>query len=537
MFRSRLGTVLICISFIVLLLAACSPNSSTSVDTNEDPNEKSQGGEKVLSVAIYGEPDSLDPAWAATYPDLAITMSIFNGLVRFPPGTVDVNNIEPDLAESWETNDDSTVWTFYLREGVQWHKGYGELTSEDVKWSFERIMDEETGSSWRNDFNNVISIETPDDYTVVFNLERADSAFLLKVVNFHGGLITNKQAIEDAGDNFKHSPVGTGPFVLESYKPQEGATLVKNEEYFRGVPKLDKIRVQVFRDQTAIDVAQDRGEIHLAAGVSDKLWVENREKSDKVVIDYRQPPTFYSMYMNTSKPPLDNILVRQAIAHAIDVETMVQSQLGDKLGAVPKGPIISGYFGSADVGIHEFDPEKSKQLLAEAGYENGLQLDPQFVSNTSNYMDKAVFVQEQLRAVGIEMPIEAVDNATMHSNIRDDMNQLIFYPYTRVPHVDVPLTEFFYGPSIVTKPTGALNFAHYDKVDDLIEKARYAPDTKTAMNLYREIQEKIKDDYVVVPLADTVSPLIRTSNVDLGPNGFKGSLTYFYQIDENYDIK
>lgn len=493
---------------------------------------------KTLKVAINGEADKLDPHFASPVTEVSIVQTIFNGLVKFPTGTVDYSQIEGDLAESWEHNEDATQWTFYLKKGVQWHKGYGELTAQDVKWSFERVMDEETGSPWKDDYANVERIEAPDDYTVVFHLKEPDASFLLKVINYHGGMIVKKEAIEDAGDAFMTSPVGTGPFIFEEYQKNEKAVLVKNENYFKGEPKIDRLEFLIMTDHTAIEVAMDKGDVHLATGINDQLWVDKRKQNDEIAIDFTDPPLLWGIYLNLSKPPLDDIKVRQAIAHAINIDSLINEISAKEAANTPAGPVTSSYFGAANVGSYEYDPEKAKALLKEAGYENGLTLPKQYISTLPSYLDKMVFVQDQLKQVGIDMPLEQVDHSTYHANARNDLNNIVLYGYVRAPHADVSLSQFFYGPASVDKPTGVTNYIHYDKIDDLIEKARVELDEEKALAIYKQAQEQIKEDYVFVPLVELKTVLQRRKDVDLGYNNnqIDGTMIYYYYVDENTDL-
>jgi peptide/nickel transport system substrate-binding protein len=515
--RKMVKTILSCFLLSIVILSGCKSSETSQQEPNQENEQTEEGNsseEKVLKVAINGEAAKLDPHFASPVNEVSIVQTIFNGLVRFPTGKVDFEKIEGDLAEKWESNEEATKWTFYLREGVQWQNGYGELTSEDVKGSFERVMDEETGSPWKSDYANVESIEAPDKYTVVFNLKKPDSSFLLKVLNYHGGMIVNKEAIEDAGESFMTSPVGTGPFIFKEYNAKDKAVLVKNKDYFRGEPKLDKLVFKIITDPTAVEIAMDKGEIQLSTGVNDQLWIEKRQQNNDLTVDFTSPPLLWGIYLNTSKPPLDDIKIRKAIAHAIDVETLINEVVGQEAGSMPKGSVTSGYFGAADVGAYEYNPEKAKELLKEAGYENGITLPTQYVSTLSSYLDKMVYVQAQLREVGIEMPLEQVDHATYHANIRKDLNNIVMYGYVRAPHADTSLTQFFYGPSTVGKPTAITNFSHYDKVDDL------------------------KEDYVFVPLVELKTVLVRRNEVDLGYNNgdIEGTMIYYYYIDENTDI-
>lgn len=379
-------------SFILLLvmlfiIAGCSNSGEVNESKSDD-----QTKEKTLVYGIVGEIQRLDPVLASEKNAFALSSSVFNALVRFPIGTTDVEAIEGDLAEKWESNDDNTQWTFYLREGVQWHQGYGEFTSEDVKYSFERVMDPESGSPYGKDYSHVEKIETPDPYTVVFHLNSQDPNFLLKNIT-QGGKIVNKEAVEDGKPE-----IGTGPFMVEKLHTGDRVELVKHPEYFRGEPKLDKVVYKFMKDITAIEIALDIGEIHMAAGLSEPTWIEKTKQKDHIITEFAGLNMVYAYMLDMTTPPFDDIRVRQAIAHAIDVEGYVQNMVGEDAGVIPKGgPIPSDVFGAANVGLYEYDPEKSKKLLAEAGYENGLTLPTQNMSTLPSFLEKALYVQEQLR--------------------------------------------------------------------------------------------------------------------------------------------
>jgi peptide/nickel transport system substrate-binding protein len=531
--RNLIKNILILLLVSIVVLSGCTENKQTGAG-----GEGNSSKEQVLNVAMSGEAQKLDPHFASPVNEVSIVQTIFNGLVRFPTGTVDFEKIEGDLAEKWVSNNDASQWKFNLKKGVQWQKGYGELTSEDVKWSFERVMDEKTGSPWKGDYENIKSIDAPDKYTVIFNLKQSDASFLLKVLNYHGGMIVNKKAIEDAGDKFMTSPVGTGPFVFEEYKAKDKAVLVKNKEYFRGEPKLDKVVFKIMTDPTAVEIAMDKGEIQLGIGITDQLWIDNMKQNKNLKLDFTDPPLLWGIYLNISKPPLDDIRIRQAIAHAIDIKTLVTKVIGKDVASMPTGPVPSVYFGSANVGAYEYNPEKAKELLKEAGYEKGLTLPKQYISTLTSYLDYMVYVQDQLKKVGIDMPLEQVDHSTYHANARKDLNNIVLYGYVRAPHADTTLTQFFYGPSMLGKPTAITNYSHYDKVDELIEKGRIELDKDKAKAIYKDAQEQIKMDYVFVPLVETKTVLVRRKEVNLGYNQNKidGTMIYYYYIDENTNL-
>lgn len=525
----------------VIMVGCFAGETSDSTESGDQSNvSETDSGEKVLKMTIAGEAEKLDAHWSNTEAEMSVIYPIYSGLVRFAPGTVDMEQIEPDLAESWESNDDKTVWTFYLREGVQWHKGYGEVTAEDVKWSFERVMDPETGSPWISDYTNVESVETDGDYTVTFNLKQPDSAFLMNVLNYHGGYIVKKEAVEEAGANHMNSAIGTGPYMLEEYRTQEKVVLVKNPDYFRGEPKLDRIEFNIMDDPTAIEVAMRNGEIHVSRGLEDKNWIESMSQLDDIQLEFSSPRKFAGIYLNTSREPFDDIRVRQAVNYALNLEEYVEEYLGAKLANVPTSPLAGDYFGSTEVEMIGYDPDKARELLAEAGYTDGLALPTQYVSTIPTYLETMIWVQDQLRNVGIEMPLEQVDHATYHANTREDLNNMVIYNYVRQPHLDIPLTQFFYGPSTVGTETAVTNFSHYDKVDDLIEEARVATDLNEQQKLYEEIVKQINEDVVVIPVSEQATPLLRRSEVDMGyvnEGEDVGTMTYSHTINENTDLK
>lgn len=517
----------------VIVLSACTNDQSTA-NNSETKGEEEKAtqvtGDKTLNVAIPGDPKNLDPHFAGSLAQYAVVQNVFNGLVRLPPGSVDVNKIEGDLAESWEKNNEATEWTFHLREGIQWHKGYGEFTSEDVKLSFERILDPANGITSRNKYASLKQIDVPDKYTVVFHLSAPDPLFLTKVLAYSGGFIINKKAIDS------NEVIGTGPFVVEEHKTQDSVITVKNKEFFRGEPKIDKVIYKVMTDPTAVNMAMEKGEIHMAHGTSDALWIADRKTKADLVLEYTGPMAIGNLYLNVSKPPLDNIKVRQAIAYAIDAKSYAESMVDAETGNVPLGPIPSEINGVNDSDRYEYNIEKAKQLLKEAGYENGLTLPKQYTSTQPYASKPMLYAQDQLKKVGIDMPLETVDDTTYTQNVRKGLNNITYIAFTRVPHISVWINDVFYGPSAVGTPTGNINFSHYSKSDELIKQALVETDEAKANQLYQEIQQQIKDEYAAVPLVEYTVPEIRRKEVDLGYKQ-EGNLLYYFNITELTDLK
>src|SRR5512139_4306927 len=215
--------------FLVLFIVAIGIHSPASAQ------------EKVLREALKASDiRSLDPHYGTTTIDYACIDPMFNGLVRFKPQDINPEKIEPDLAERWERSKDGLVWTFYRRKGVKFHKGYGELTAEDVKFSLEKAANKAT-SGFAGDYAALSKVEAVDKYTVRLTFTSVIPSVLGILTNYHGGYIISKKAYEEKGDKFKFDPVGTGPFMLKEYIPKEKVEVVRHPDFFRGKSKLDRI--------------------------------------------------------------------------------------------------------------------------------------------------------------------------------------------------------------------------------------------------------------------------------------------------------
>ena len=190
--------------------------------------------EKVVKMALKASDiRSLDPHYGTTTIDYACIDPMFNALVRFKPEDINPEKIEPDLAEKWERSKDGLVWTFYLRKGVKFHKGYGELTAEDIKFSLEKAANK-ASSGFAADYAALDKVEALDRYKVRITFKSAIPSVLGILTNYHGGYIVSKKAVMEKGDKFKFDPIGTGPFMLKEYLPKEKVVEVRHPEFSGG---------------------------------------------------------------------------------------------------------------------------------------------------------------------------------------------------------------------------------------------------------------------------------------------------------------
>jgi peptide/nickel transport system substrate-binding protein len=471
--------------------------------------------EKVVREALKASDiRSLDPHYGTTTIDYACIDPMFNGLVRFKPQDINPEKIEPDLAERWERSKDGLVWTFYLRKGVKFHKGYGEMTSEDVKFSLEKAANKAT-SGFAGDYAALAKVEALDKYTVRLTFKSVIPSVLGILTNYHGGYIISKKAYEEKGDKFKFDPIGTGPFMLKEYIPKEKLVEARHPDFFRGKPALDRIEFWFMPDASSREMAFRKGEIDLVEGEREQAWVKKMRDIPGTAIEIFGPGETLVLHFNMSKKPLDDVRVRRAICHAINIKELMAF-----LGPDVTEPLVSvipmSYLGGTDkVPTHEFSPEKAKKLLTEAGYAKGLDLS-MVITEMSDYRRPMEQVQEQLRRVGINLKMDVITHTAFHEQIRKDVNPFVLYVAARFPVADTFLTQFFHSKSIVGTPTAVTNFSHYNKIDDLIDKARGEVDLNKQKELWAEAQKKILEDAAALPLCITRFVFSRKVYVDLG---------------------
>lgn len=478
---------------------------------------------------------TLDPARATSTPDKPLTGWIYNGLVRFKPGSDDISALEPDLAESWGESEDGKVWTFKLRPGVKFHHGYGELTAEDVVFSLKRASNPDT-SAFATDYKAVENIEAVDALTVRITLRQRVPSLLGLVSNYHGGNIISKKAAEEEGAGFATKPVGTGPFMVDSYTSQESVRLVRNPDYFRGVPKLDGIEVRYIPSDSARDLALRAGELDVSYGRQDQQWIDATKGMSGFVVDIMRPAELQQFHLNMTSAPLDKIEVRRAVATALNRDEFVKF-IGTSL-AQPAGSVIPtgnlGWDNSTPI-FGQGDAEAAKKMLADAGFPDAIKL-KMIQTSLPNMLSVAQVAQAQLAKAGIDLQLDVVDHQTFHAQIRKDLSQVVYYSAARFPVADVFLSQFFLSDSIVGKPTAATNFSHCDVADDEILGARAEPDPEKQRALWAAAQKKIIENVCAVPLYEQLIAYARRENVDWGYD-LKADLHLGPVITELTDLK
>ncbi|NTF47084.1 ABC transporter substrate-binding protein [Rhizobium rhizogenes] len=476
--------------------------------------------ELVMGVAAE-DLSTLDPHFATTTSDRTLVSYIFGALVRFAPGSANPSTIEPDLAESWEASADQIVWTFKLRPDVHWQAGYGAVTADDVVFSLDKARDPKR-SAFSGDYSAIQKVEAVDAQTVRITLSRRVPSMLALLSNYSGGFIISKKAFEERGDDFKRRPVGFGPFQVDSIQPGQSVTLTPNGEYFRGKPKLSKIIYRFLSNDAARDLAFESGELDVEQGNQDQRWLQRLTANPDVQVDTIEPAELNVLHVNITKPPFDDLRVRQALAHAINAAQIVQYR-GDRVNRAGQSAIPSNNLGfNPDAGVLNYDPAKSKALLAEAGFPNGITV-TMLASQLPGLESLAQLIQAQVAEAGITLNLQPVEHATWHQMIRKDLSPVVLYGAARFPIADYYLTQFYHSNSEIGKPTAVTNFSHCKVADKQIEEARTETDPKKQIELWKEAQKLIITNVCAIPVTDNLGAWARKSKLDWGFE-LKGSM-------------
>ncbi len=438
-----------------------------------------------LRAALTGEPDVLDPAVSSIYTGAQVYEGIFSKLIDIAPD----NSFVPDLATAW-TQTDPTTWTLKLVTNATFHNGEA-FTSADVKYTFERILDPKTASAYAGLYAQIASVDAPDPATVVFHLKSPFGAFLTNLAT--NGEIVNKKAIE-SGDPAR-APVGTGPFIFVEWVQGDHISLKKNPTYFKaGLPHLDSITFKFLPvDQSRID--------GLAAGELD--WVDAIPlqsvptlKADPRFTYVTSPVAGIPDYitLNTKLAPFDNLKVRQAVALAVnraairDVAYLGTGELG--LTEMPTG---STWYDATGVFSTDPDVAKAKQLLADAGFAGGLQVEYLGLPQYPELLKTGQVLRETLKEIGIDMVIKPVDVSVWFDAFIAGKYQITSAYQERTIDPD----NFY---SLVLHSGAPVNTSGYSNpaVDALIEKAAASADTAERKALYQQIRTMVTADAPLV---------------------------------------
>jgi peptide/nickel transport system substrate-binding protein len=481
---------------------------------------------RVLKVANTANITTWDPI-ASFSTEAAYMANMYEQLLRINPPSA-AERFKPLLAERWDISEDGKVWTFYLRPNVKFHDGEP-LTAKAVKMSIEAAK-ERSGASFI--WAPLDNIEIIDDLTVRFNLSYAAPLDLI-ASSLYGAWIVSPKALEAATADPTYFEAGieagTGPYMLESYVPDQEIVLTKFDEYWGGwedVKHFDKVLVQIVPEAVQQQQMLEGGEVDLVTRIPTENYEDFRNREGYTVVE---EPSFFNYvgFFNVLRPPLDNIKVRQALSYAIPYQDIIQLAVKG-LGTQSRGPVPAGVWPwSEKVNQYTYDLEKARQLLAEAGYENGgFTLKLTYAAENDIEAAFAPLIKDSFAQIGVEVQIEPMlfnqqwELAKSDPPNAQDIFLLLYWPTYSDAGTD-NLYSMFHSSE---KPFFNLSYWKNETFDALIDEAAAltVTDPETAQQKYIDAMNLLVEEAPGIFFFDTKAIFII-------PDYIKG-----YQYNLNY---
>ena len=402
-------------------------------------------------------------------------------------------NLVPVLATGYELESD-TEWVIHLREGVTFHDGTL-FNADAVIYSINRVKDDPE-NRWYDQYSFIDSISAVDDYTIKITTKEPYGPTISTLADIRFACM-----VSPAADNLDAEPVGTGPFKVVSYEPDVSLTLERNENYWNGLVKSDGAIVYYITEPETRALMLEGDEVDIAWAIPAQ-WYETIEDNSATKVVSKDTMRTYFMFVNTAKPPLDKVEVRQAISYAIDRQEIVDSALEGVAGTAAKGFWPSNYPWSAndDLAGYSYDPDKAKELLEDAGltwsgdawlYE-GEPFELSIITYTSRPANKpsAEIIASQLERIGIKTKVETLESAALRSAMSEGTYDLCLYAYGVATNGD---PDYFVTQQFLSTGTEA-GYTRYSGIDDLIEAGRTTLDQEDREEIYTDIQEQVLED-------------------------------------------
>ncbi len=452
----------------------------------------------VLIVGQIAEPQALDPQAVTAVNDFRILVNIYEGLVKYAPGTLEV---VPGLAESWTISDDGTVYTFNLRSGVSFHDGTP-FNAEAVKFTFDRMLDENhpyynTGPFPLSFFFSAISETTViDDLTVQITLSEPFAPFLSNLA-YPTGLIVSPTAVAENGEDFGRNPVGTGPFKFEEWVSNERVVVLRNEEYWGEPAGTEVVVFRPITDPNTRVAEMLAGGIDMMVEVPPNALSEF-EGDDFTIVEQAGPHVWF-LILNAKEGPMANKLIRQAANYAVNKTALVENVLEGtaEVAAGPTPPAFAWAYNE-ELEPYPYDPDKARELIAESGVED-LSLTFYVTEGGSGMLDPVAMgtaIQADLAAVGFDVTIETYEWNTFLGNVNPGLEGKADMAEMAWMTNDPDTLPFLALRTAAWPEEGGFNSGYYSnpEVDALLEQARVSTDQDERARLYKEMQAIVQDD-------------------------------------------
>jgi len=526
-------TRLLALLLVLVLAAGCSGNGQQGGQQNSDPAPDTEtqapdnsgktapaglsvtAVEDTVTVAMVSEASMLDPQGnGITQPDAIINVQVYEGLVRM---NNDTNEIEPWLAESWEQIDDETL-RVKLREGVLWQDG-SELTTEDVLYTIQRGK-LSTSKEYCWGAIDADNCEIVDKYTIDIRTFGAYPALLSMMVD-NGWLIVNKNYFESNDyDWVIRNPMGTGPWTFTEWIAGDSVSFVRNEDYWGQKPYFGNLVIRTISDDTTRSMALETGEVDYVIGIQ-ASQVEYLQSTDVCDIHLFPGMTLEYLVVNGgAHEELSDVRVRQALRYAIDLESMVQIAYG--VTATPADGIVTVanqyYVDCPEELKYNYDLEKAKSLMAEAGWADGFSATI-ICKDSTDRIAMCEMLKNAWAELNIDLEIQVMDIGTYYDKVQSGDTWFALGGFVCLANDGDMYHDYFYSTQTVNMNYGLYKNPAYD---ELADAGRYELDNEKRKTLYADMQNILREELPWIPLAyayESVGIRSTLGGADLDKNG------------------
>ena len=473
----------------------------------------------VLIVGQIAEPLAFDPHTVTAVNDFRILMNVYDGLVRYKNGKLEV---EPALATAWTISDDGLTYTFTLREGVKFHDGT-DFNAEAVKFNFDRMLKDDhpqhdTGPFPLSFFfSSIAEVTAINPTTVAFRLSEPFAPFLSNLA-YPTGLIASPAGIVKHGKDFGRNPVGTGPFKFVEWQSNARVVVERNDGYWDGAPSLEAVIFRPITDANTRVAEMLSGGIDMMVEVPPDNIATFASDPNYNVYDQAGPHLWF-LILNAKEGPFADKRMRQAVNYAVNKEALVNNVLQGTatVAAGPTPPAFSWAYNEA-LDPYPFDPQKAKALIAEAGMD-GAEVTFYVTEGGSGMLDPVPMgtaIQADLKAVGLDVKIETYEWNTFLGKVNPGLEGKADMAEMAWMTNDPDTLPFLALRTAAWPDKGGFNSGYYSnpQVDALLEGARQSTDQAERARLYKEMQTIVQDDAPWLFVANWKQNAVASAKVD-----------------------
>lgn len=529
-------SLLLLIGVVTVSLSACSgapqegraaetlgQQSEVKVSETTEPAEEKVSSKDTLIVAIDREPASLDPSGNSVAVKRMIENSVYDTLLKFGDTLAPM----PSVAESWEQLDELT-WQFNIRKGVKFHNG-DELKASDVVFSFKRLANIATGkvNVAMLDLEALVAV---DDYTVIIKTIKP-YAFLEAQLCDQGMNIVSEKVVTAEGEAYGREPIGSGPFQFVSWTAGDNIVIERNDDYWGDKSILKTITFRIITESASrtIDLESGGVDMNLSLSTNDAGRIEENEDTQL----FRSTTTLIRyLAFNTQQEIFKDKKIRQALNYATDVNTIREVVYTGEFSAPAITPVAPGLLGRNE-GLPQYDynVEKAKQLLAEAGYPNGIEVEFMYLANSTSNMIAEMLI-DMWKNAGITLVLKPTESGTLTSALNNGEHQLCLAG-TSFALIDPGdgLYKFFHTTNM-NSSTSRSKLSN-PEIDALLDQIQVTRDVHTRSKMVEDVQVLIHEEAPFIYLAHPMNVIGASSKI----RGFKPLVTSKYDFEYVYFVE